>query len=272
MAHRTMVHSGRNAVVFAAALLLALVLFPGLAIAHAAFEDASPEPGARLASSPAQITLAFTEPLNHELTTAHLVNSRSGRRVIASIAFTSGTRLVMRPSHPLATGSFQVRWHTVSIRDGHTLEGSFGFGVRANAVGGAAQVEQSPLARDGWLRVALRGLWYAALVFFGGGLLCGLILASPSGLTGWLLAGEGAAALTPGGRPDAARARIWGRTRAAGWVAAAAGAAVALAETKDAAGSLSWSRFRSQSASPAVLAVRPTSATTESAGATATRS
>jgi methionine-rich copper-binding protein CopC len=43
---------------FAAALAVS-VIAPAAAQAHAAFQDASPEPGARVASSPAQITLAF---------------------------------------------------------------------------------------------------------------------------------------------------------------------------------------------------------------------
>jgi len=223
-----------------AVVLAVAAIAPAVAQAHAAFQDASPEPGARVASSPAQITLAFTEPLNHALTTARIVNARSGHRVTTTLSFGAGNRIELRPSQPLPTGAYQVRWHTVSIRDGHTLEGSFGFGVRTNAVGGAAQLEQSPLARRGWLRVALRGVWYVALLFFGGGLLCGVILASPSGFGGWLLAGEGADALGPGGRPDAALEQTWMRTRAAGWIAAAAGAGVALAETQDAAGSLSW--------------------------------
>ncbi len=222
-----------------AVVLAAAAIAPAVAQAHAAFQDASPEPGARVASSPAQITLAFTEPLNHALTTARIVNARSGHRVTTTLSFGAGNRIELRPSQPLPTGAYQVRWHTVAIQDGHTLEGSFGFGVRTSAVGGAAQLEQSPLARSGWLRVALRGAWYVALLFFGGGLLCGVILASPSGLGGWLLAGEGADALGPGGRPDALE-RIWIRTRAAGWIAAAAGVGVALAETQDAAGSVSW--------------------------------
>jgi copper transport protein len=231
---------GRMAGGIAATVVLALALSPACAGAHAAFQDANPEPGARLATSPAQITLAFTEPLDHALTTARIVDVRSGRRIPAAVSFGAGNRMLLRPNRPLATGPYEVVWHTVSIWDGHTLEGSFGFGVRTNAIGGAAQLEQSPLARGGWLRVALRGVWYVALFFFGGGLLCGLILAAPVSPAGWLLVGEGADVLAPGGRPDAALARIWARTRVAGWIAAAAGVGVALAETHDAAGSLSW--------------------------------
>jgi copper transport protein len=221
-------------------VLVAAAVAPAAAQAHAAFQDASPEPCARLGSSPDQITLAFTEPLNQALTTARLVNARSRRRVAVAVSFGAGNRMVLRPSRPLPMGAYEVRWHTVAIRDGHTLEGSFGFGVRTSAVGGAVRLEQSPLARSGWLRVALRAAWYMALFFFGGGLLCGVMLSSRVDPAGWLLAVEGAGVLAPSGRPDASLARIWTRTRAAGWIAVAAGIGVALAETQDAAGSVSW--------------------------------
>jgi len=220
--------------------LLLLALVPAAAGAHAAFADAAPEPGARLTRAPSQLTLALDEPLDHALTPARIVQARSGKRIPATVAFGVRNTLTLRPDRPLATGAYQVQWHTVSIRDGHTLEGSFGFGVRTAAVGGAARIEQSPLARGGWLRVTLRAAWYVALFFFGGGLLCGVILVSPLGPSGWLLAADGAGVLAPGRDPDAALSRIWARTRASGWIAVAAGVGVVLAETGDAAGSLSW--------------------------------
>jgi copper transport protein len=220
--------------------VIVLALAPAAAEGHAAFQDASPEPGTRLSAAPAQITLAFTEPLNRRLTTARIVNARTGRRVAARVSVEGRSRLLLRPRRRLPTGAFRVEWHTVSILDGHALEGSFGFGVRTSAIGGEQQLERSPLARDGWLRVALRTVWYAALFFFGGGLLCALALRSSNGPAGWLLAGDGAHALTSAARSDAALRRIWGRTRTAGWVAVAAGIGVALAETEDAAGSVSW--------------------------------
>lgn len=226
-----------------AALLAAIcasAVAPAAAAAHAAFQDSSPEAGSRLAAAPAQIALAFSEPLNRRLTTARLVDARTRRPIAATVSVERGDRLSLRPQRRLPTGAFLVEWHTVSILDGHALEGSFGFGVRASAIGGHQRLEQSPLARDGWLRVALRSLWYTALFFFGGGLLCAVALRSPRGPGGWLLvdlAGDQAG----GGSTDMALRRIWHRTLAAGWLAALAGIGVALVETRDAAGSLSWS-------------------------------
>jgi copper transport protein len=217
--------------------VLSAAVFPAAAGAHAAFQDASPEPGAQVSRAPAEITLAFTEPLSRGLTTARVIDARSGRAVAATVRVESSGRLLVRPARPLATGAFRVDWHTVSARDGHALEGSFGFGVRTPAVGGEQQLEQSPLARDGWLRVALRSLLYTAVFFFGGGLLCGVLL-SRKAPERWLQVGDAAIALR---LPEAEQARrIRRRTMAAGWVAVAAAVSVAAAETYDAAQSLSW--------------------------------
>src|SRR5213592_2737963 len=190
---------------------------PGTASGHAAFSDAVPEPGSRLEASPSRVVLAFTEPLNRRLTRATLIDARSGEAVAASARFEGGDRLVLRPRGALPSAPYRVVWHTVSRLDGHALEGSFGFGVR-------------PLARDGWLRVALRGLLYVLTIFFGGGLLVGALL-SPATPAGWLRGGA------VGQGRDAAR-RAWRRTCLAGWIAAAAAVAVALVETSDAAGSI----------------------------------
>lgn len=220
--------------------LAALATAPAVAVAHAEFERANPPPGARLQSPPAQVAMSFTEPLNHQLTTAALFNAHSGHRVDAGITFGAPNELALRPAHRLPAAPYVVRWHTVSILDGHALDGSFMFGVRVAALGRAPPLQESPLARAGWVRVALSALWYTALFFFGGGLLGALVMRSRPGPANWLLAGEGRDALAPGGRPDTALRRIWRRTRAAGWVAVAAGVGLALAETQDAAGSLSW--------------------------------
>lgn len=129
-----------------------------------------------------------------------------------------------------------MRWHSVSTTDGHALEGSFSFGVRSAALGGEHMIQQSPFARDGWLRVALRALLYAALVLFVGAIILRVLLPDreghswlvPSGLDGEL--GERAAAVDRRARTVVADA---------GMLAAGAAVAVALADAADAAGGLS---------------------------------
>lgn len=224
------------AVVGSAAVLAAIMAAAApRAEAHAAFLDSQPAPGVRLDRSPKLITLEFTEPLNEELTEIALVGE-DGETAAARLEFGDRGKAILRPRDSLRRGAYRVDWYTVSTLDGHPLEGSFGFGVRAPAAG-AASLEQSPLARDGWLRIGARAALYAALFFFAGGLM-GAALLSPRGRPGqWLVPPE------PAG-PEADRVRViaaraWSRTLAAGWLAAAAALAVALIETADASGGLS---------------------------------
>jgi copper transport protein len=218
-----------------AAATAALLLSPAAAFAHAAFVGSTPEPGTRLATSPRQVVLDFTEPLNRRLSRATLLGA-GGSRVPAQVRAASNRRLVLTPAKPLPTGAYGVEWHTVSTLDGHALEGSFSFGVRAAAPGGEHTVEQSPLARDGWARVLLRACFYAALLFFAGGLLTDVLLARRGPHAGWL-APATLPDLSPGDREVVAQT-AWRRTRRAGWLAAGLGVAVALAEAADAGGAL----------------------------------
>jgi copper transport protein len=224
-----------------AAVALSLAVAPS-ASGHAAFVDSEPPPGQRLEQTPARIVLEFTEPLNRKFTRAEVVSVASGERVAAAVEASPDRQLILRPSGPLETGPHRVDWHTVSTEDGHALEGSFGFGVRAAAVGGAESLEQSPLARAGWLRVALRTLMYGSLFFFAGGLLGAALLSAGRGPTAWLVPAELRAALERADRdPDRLATTLWRRTLDAGWLAACAAVAVAVAEAEDASGGPSLS-------------------------------
>ena len=203
------------------------------ALAHSAFIGSTPEPGERLEQPPARVTLAFTEPLNRKLSTVRLVAVESGDRLPVEVTAPSSKRLAVVPSGPLRRGAFEVEGHTVSTLDGHALEGSFSFGVQAAAAGGEHSLEQSPLARDGWLRVLARAAMYATLFLFVGALLLGALLGRDR-RGSWLV---------PADAPDAAPLRRRERVASLqlGLVAAAAAAAAALADAADAAGSLSAS-------------------------------
>lgn len=232
----------RCAVALAASLaaVIAMVVLAPSAFAHAAFLEATPAPGSRLEASPREIGLKFSEPLDRGLSTVFVEEAASGRRVAAMPAAGTGPRLGIRPASPLPSGAYRVRWHTVSTEDGHALEGSFGFGVRAAAAGLEQRVEQSPLARGGWVRIALRAVFYSALVFFGGGLFAAVLLGSRGEPAGWLTPRAVRAALEEAGLdPEGPPARAWRWTVGVGWAAAALAACVAVAEAVDAAGGLS---------------------------------
>ena len=222
---------------FLIVLLAASALAAGApaAFGHAAFLGSDPAPGTRLEVSPRQVILTFTEPLNRRLTKADLVRVAGGERLRVRTRSTSEKRLVLEPTEQLPRGAYRIEWHTVSPLDGHALEGSFSFGVRAAAAGGVHRVEQSPVADGGWMRVGARIALYVALLLFAGALLLGLLLSS--GNRSWLVP----AALDEAPGLDTARARERERALVGdlGLFAAGSAAAAALLEALDAAGGLS---------------------------------
>jgi copper transport protein len=218
----------------ASATVAGLLAAPA-AIAHSAFVGSSPSPGTRLGETPAELTLRFTEPLERRLSTADLVAVEGGERFPVEVSAATAKQLTLIPSGPLTRGAYRVEWHTVSTLDGHALEGTFSFGVRAPAAGGAHALEQSPLARDGWVRVLARVVLYATLLLFAGALLLRLLLAR-AGEPSWVVPDGAAATLADRAGP---RRRERFVMVDLGLAAAVAAAASALAEGADAAGSLS---------------------------------
>lgn len=231
------------------ATLLALALYAAAApsaFAHAAFLESSPEAGVRLERAPKQVTLSFTEPLDRSLSKVELVDLDDGRPIDAAMSPGSERQVVLRPSTRLETAAYELRWHTVSTRDGHALEGTYSFGLRTAATGRAHQTEESPLARAGWLRVGLRGGFYVTLFFFAGGVLNAALLSGRGAPAGWLVPPPVAELVRRAGAdPEALIVRLWRTTVDAGWLAAGAAAATAVAEAADAGGGLSPSGLAS---------------------------
>ncbi|GIK77742.1 MAG: hypothetical protein EDQ89_03970 [Acidobacteria bacterium] len=216
------------------ALTLAGLALAGPAWGHAAFLESEPAPGANLKRAPLEVKLEFTEPLNERLTGVELLDEQE-RPAPAQIELTGRDGVIVRPNDRLPGGVYTVSWYTVSTLDGHPLEGTFEFGVRADAEN-AQSIEQSPLLGWGWLRITSRAVFYAALFFFAGGVFTATLL-SPRRLSGWLLPER----IAESGADRIRRARRGARRRTlgAGWVATAGALAVALVETLDATGGLS---------------------------------
>ena len=222
----------RTALLGLLAAAAAVGAVPESAGAHAAFVGAEPAAGGRIEGTPREVALSFTEPLNGRLSRIEVVAASSGRPVRTTAVATARSRLSVRPSTALADGPYVVRWFTVSTEDGHALEGTFSFGVRAPAAAVRQSVEQSPLARGGWVRILLRVILYVTVLLFVAAILLPRLMRG--GLV-WLVP----AAL--GETPDlrARRVRASSLTGDVGWLAVGAAAGATLAEAADAAGSFS---------------------------------
>jgi copper transport protein len=221
--------------------VLWLVLAPA-AYAHSAFLGSDPAPGVRLRDAPAVVTMRFTEPVNERLSRAKLVSVAGGRRIDARVSAAPGKRLVLRPVRPLTRGAYRVEWHTVSTEDGHALEGSFSFGVRAPAASSEHALEQGPFARGGAGRAAARLLFYTALVVFAGPVLLRGLLPDRSGAS-WLVPRPLHSELAAG-EAQALERRRDAVVIDSGLAAAGLGVVVALLDSADAGGRLSVATAR----------------------------
>jgi len=152
---------------FVWALALVFLVAPQPAEAHAAFVSSEPPPGAELASAPGAVVLTFTEPLNVGLSRA-TVTDPTGARFDDMASTEREIRVILRTNAP---GVYLVEWTTVSTVDGHTLHGSFRFGVGvALGEGGGAETGTAPQPLDLAIAAA-RAVEFAALLLAIGTLL-----------------------------------------------------------------------------------------------------
>ncbi len=140
------------------------MLVPTPAEAHAILVSSSPAAGATLGAAPGIVVLTFDEPLVARLSHAAVVDP-TGRRFKDAV---SGETIRV-PLSTNAPGVYRVDWTTVSQVDGHTITGTFRFGVGVS-VGAAAAATPGPSRGDG-LIAAARAIEYAVLL-----LACGLVV------------------------------------------------------------------------------------------------
>ncbi len=111
--------------------VLAILVIPVAASAHALLSASSPPAGARLGTAPGVVSLEFDQQLNPTLSHATVIDP-TGRRWNGEVDSAQEIRV------PLATnaaGVYQVDWTSVSADDGHHIAGTFTFDV---GVAGAA--------------------------------------------------------------------------------------------------------------------------------------
>ena len=107
------------------ALLASGLLWSIPAHAHAFLDSANPRVGSTVATSPAQVTLHFTQNLEPKFSKAEVRNA-AGARVDQGVTVSgSMMRLGIKALSP---GTYRVIWHVLSV-DTHTTQGSFSFHV-----------------------------------------------------------------------------------------------------------------------------------------------
>ena len=146
----------KRAVVVAAALI---ALLPESVSAHASLVSSHPGAGEELRSAPGLVVLDFSEPIDTTLSRASVV-APDGARFVASSTSADEIQISLPTNLP---GVYQVAWTTVSGVDGHTLSGSFRFGVNVSP-GPAGEVAISALQGRDLALATARALELGALL------------------------------------------------------------------------------------------------------------
>lgn len=114
--------------------LVALLLLPTLALAHAQLISSDPGDGAVVASAPAAVTLTFNEPVSP--ITIKLARPDGSVSLIDTVRGDGGNIAVQLPAS-LANGSYALSYRVIS-EDGHPVGGTLGFSIGTPSAGGSA--------------------------------------------------------------------------------------------------------------------------------------
>lgn len=121
-----------------ATLLSQLLIIP--ALAHAALESATPEPGDEVSGSPGELVLRFSQDLDPSRTSIEL-HDAAGTRVARGGELGDGPREFRLSVPALSPGEYEVRWTSFSAEDGELARDAYTFTVVA-----AASPSPSPTA------------------------------------------------------------------------------------------------------------------------------
>jgi methionine-rich copper-binding protein CopC len=115
----------------AAALLLAVLLSPGAADAHAVLVKSSPARRAVLVTPPGRVELTFNERLEPAYSTVSVWSAGDARVDDGKVVIGADDPRRLTVGVPsLASGNYTVKFRVLSV-DGHVVEGTFPFEVRA---------------------------------------------------------------------------------------------------------------------------------------------
>ncbi len=119
-------------VIVAVLAAVTVLVGPGVASAHTAFESSVPSDGAVGEGPLTDVVVNFTNPARPAGDGFELLDPSGQVRIPTSIDETDGTSFVLSFDPPLTAGAYGVRWQ-VQAGDAHPIDGSFRFVVTASA-------------------------------------------------------------------------------------------------------------------------------------------
>lgn len=148
------------------AAVLAALVAPAPAWAHASLVSASPDYRERIDVAPRRVVLRFSQAVE-PIPNGIVVRSEDGRAVSRPARLGRDRRSLSAELLPLTRGAYAVRWQTLSISDGHIVSGLYTFGV---GVAAPPPTEAVGASGPSLLEKMVRWLAYLGLAVLTGGL------------------------------------------------------------------------------------------------------
>ena len=154
--------------------VVAALLMPAGAFAHASLVRESPTFRERFASSPREVLLRFDQSVT-AFSNSIVVLTPDGKNLVTSVRAVPAKRAIVAHLPVLPRGPYTVRWHAMS-NDGHVVSGVYTFGVRVpaptvtDAVGAQGPTRTEHLVRWAYfiaLALVVGGLGFRLLVVRG---------------------------------------------------------------------------------------------------------
>jgi methionine-rich copper-binding protein CopC len=115
--------------ILATTVALALLLVPGVVLAHAFLDHSDPAVGSTVPSSPDVMHLWFTQQLEPAFSTVTVTNQSGAVVNAAPAAIDPANRSELDVKlNQLPAGTYKVKWHVLSV-DTHTTQGDYVFHV-----------------------------------------------------------------------------------------------------------------------------------------------
>ena len=127
-------------------LFVVLLLLAAPAFGHAQLIASSPADGVTVTEPLDEVALEFNEPVEADFGQLQ-VRDPEGNRVDAAVPVGAGPVVRVELEDLTVAGRYTVAWRVVSA-DGHPIEGTFGFEVTEEALGGPETADPEPAAES----------------------------------------------------------------------------------------------------------------------------
>jgi len=126
------------------AAMLAVLLLPGIALAHAELETPTPADKATVTEPVAVVSGTFSQRV--KVDGSKLVVKLVGGDTVAEggVDPSDAQKMIATPATPLGSGSYSVEWTTISLDDGELARGTWTFTVAVAPTPSPTQVRSAP--------------------------------------------------------------------------------------------------------------------------------